>query len=182
MQKTIKRKYFLIFAIKGIIFKTYDKIHRTGTNQANQYGTNAFKSVFIKQPSDFRAYDPIWCFQTPSLSLCPGSSNNRTTITCARAEECIYSQASSQLNPADQGQSSYNRSINQQLNCSCTGAFPQHRRGSWLRNSIAERCNWNISTIVWQIRNCPRFIGYWLRITFGFSITWQPIELIVEIK
>ena len=182
MQKIKKRKYLLTFAIKGIIFKTYAKIHRTRTNQANQYGTNAFKSVFLKWPSDFRAYEQIWCFQTPGLSLCPGSSNNRTGITCARAEDCIYSKASSQFNPSDQRQSSYNRSINQQLNYSCPGAFPQYWRGSWRINSIPERCNWNISMIVWQIRNCPRFIVFWLRITSGFSITWQPLQLIPEIK
>jgi len=109
-------------------------------------------------------------------------SNNRTGITCARAEDCIYSKASSQFNPSDQRQSSYNRSINQQLNYSCPGAFPQYWRGSWRINSIPERCNWNISMIVWQIRNCPRFIVFWLRITSGFSITWQPLQLIPEIK
>ena len=181
--KKIKRwKYFLTFAINSIIFKTYDKINRFSTNRANQYDTNTLKSVFIKCPGDFRAYDQIWFVQTTSLSLCPGSSTNRAGITNSRAEDCFYGQASSKLNTADQRKSSEDRAINQQLNNPCARAFSQQWRGLWLRNSITEKCNWNISMIVCQIRNWPRSIEFWLWIRSGLTIPWQPMKLIQEIK
>ena len=101
MRKAKKIKYFLIFAIKGIIFGTYEKINRIGTDQANQYGTNAFKSVFIKCQSDFRANDNLWRIATTGLSLRPGSSTDRARITSPRAEDRFYRQASSKLNTTD---------------------------------------------------------------------------------
>ena len=171
MKKIKKLQHFLTNAINSIIFKAYDKINRFSTNQANQYDTDAIKSVFIKCPGDFGAYDQIWRVQTSGLSLYPGSSTNRTGITNSRTEDRFYSQASSQLNTAGQRESSDNRAINQQLNNPCARAFSQQWRGLWLRNSTIEKCNWNIITIVCQIKNWLRFIEFWLWIRSGLVIT-----------